>query len=816
MTGRILYKLFFFLPLLFSGLSVAAQKPEDLLNSWSEKSPIEKVYLHFDRENYIAGETVWFKAYLYSDFYPDTISTTLYVELLNASSEMVSAKTLPVIYGNTNGQFNLPDTLTTGNYYVRAYSSTLLNHSQDFLFQRSFYINGKKNSITTNAEKKTTRIEFFPESGNFVAGLQNTIAFKITDENGMPLDLKGIVKTETGDSVAAFSCYHDGMGMFEINHSKDSKYYVLLNDDPTLTKYYLPAASVSGVVFRLMPRPMGRYFELYQQPGNTSLMPDYMIGQMQHRVVFKMKLNGEKSFINGFINTQQLNSGVLQITVFNKDGMPLAERLTFIDNKEYLQQAELITDTVNFSEKGRNYFTLSFPDTVGGSFSVAITDPYYSAEVSRKENIISNLLLTADLKGYIHNPVYYFSAEADSAITAMDILMMTHGWRRFKWTELTGISTATPRYQDSGFITITGKVNIRDTRKPLPLKELFILLIPMEDSLNSSMRFMSTDDQGKFRMDSLIFFGKTKFYVSDMQGKKNKWLDIYTNGDSIKTSFGLQPMHPVKQFFSSAGTAPLDFSSRLAYDYDYILKANGLMLEGVTLKVKKKSAVQELEERYASGLFTGLTEKTIDLVNTKEAIYQNNIFDYIQGRVSGINVQRNGANYQLIYRNRFSLTGGPIPMIIFLDEIQTDARVIATIPANQISMIKVFSSFVGAAGNGAGGALAIYTKKGADLSNSLSTSGDVFQYNGYSIIKEFYAPDYASGTDINMSTTQKDHRITLHWQPDITVDGVDIKVPLRFYNNERSKEFKIIVEGMTSEGKMLFIEKIVSPSMKGF
>lgn len=161
MTGRILYKLFFFLPLLFSGLSVAAQKPEDLLNSWSEKSPIEKVYLHFDRENYIAGETVWFKAYLYSDFYPDTISTTLYVELLNASSEMVSAKTLPVIYGNTNGQFNLPDTLTTGNYYVRAYSSTLLNHSQDFLFQRSFYINGKKNSITTNAEKKQQGLSFF-------------------------------------------------------------------------------------------------------------------------------------------------------------------------------------------------------------------------------------------------------------------------------------------------------------------------------------------------------------------------------------------------------------------------------------------------------------------------------------------------------------------------------------------------------------------------------------------------------------------------------------------------------------------------------
>ena len=52
-----------------------AQKPEQLLSNWSAKSPIEKVYLHFDRDNYIAGETAWFKAYLYSDYQPDTITT---------------------------------------------------------------------------------------------------------------------------------------------------------------------------------------------------------------------------------------------------------------------------------------------------------------------------------------------------------------------------------------------------------------------------------------------------------------------------------------------------------------------------------------------------------------------------------------------------------------------------------------------------------------------------------------------------------------------------------------------------------------------
>ncbi len=801
--------------LVFCCLAVKGQKPEDLLNSWSDKSPVEKVYLHFDRDNYIAGETVWFKSYLYSDFYPDTISTTLYVELLNASSVPVSLKILPVVYGNTKGQFELPDTLATGYYFIRAYSLTMLNHSEEYLFKRTIYVNGGKKKVEPANVKGTIKVEFFPESGTFVAGLPNTIAFKITNQYGLPVNATGKVMREAGDSIAELSCYHDGMGMFDIKPSSTDKYYVLLNDDASRTKYYLPPVSSTGMVFRLIPNAQGRYFEIYQQPGNPSLRPDYLIGQMQHRVVFKMKLNGEKNDLNGFVSTKELKSGILQVTVFNKDGLPLAERLSFIDNKEYLQPAVLSTDTVNFSERGINHFTLSFADTVGGSFSVAIIDSDYSLETSRKENIISSLLLTADLKGYIHNPFYYFAAAADSATNAADILMMTHGWRRFKWTELAGIYSGPLLYKDPGYITITGKVNIRDTKKPLSQKELFVLLFPLEDSLNSSMQFMGTDAEGRFRIDSLVFFGKTRFFVSDMLGKKSKWLDIYPDMDSIKTVSGMSSLDAQQFLWTSKTKTGYDFS-KMAYDYESILKAKGEMLEGVTLKVKKKSAVQELEERYASGLFAGLTEKTIDLVNTTEKIYQNNIFDYILGRVAGIKVEKSGFNYQLFYRQRLSLTGGPIPMQIFLNEMLTDARLVATIPANQVSMIKVYSSFVGAEGNGNGGVLAIYTKKGVDLTNALSTSADIFQYKGYSIIKEFYSPDYAAGATTTSSSSQKDNRITLYWQPDIIIDGGDIKFPIRFYNNDRTKNFRIIVEGMTSEGKMLFIEKTIAPATKGF
>jgi len=790
-----------------------AQKPENLLDKWAAKSPIEKVYLHMDRDIYRAGETAWFKAYLYSEFFSDTISTSLYVELLDNSSKLVTQKIAPVIYGSAMGQFELSDSLQTGTYFVRAYSPTILNHSHDFLYEKRIQIIGKPRSTSKPIISRTQKLDFFPESGNFVAEFPNTIAFKYTDANGMPQSISGTIKNEKDETVTTFSVYHDGLGMFDITPVVGEKYYALLNNDSYGIKYFLPEVIAKGLVFRLIPNTGGKDFELYQNGDDSLMRGEYMIGQMQHKPVFKLGLNKIKNNINGFINTQQLKSGIMHITVFNKDDIPLAERICFVDNKEYIQPAELITDTLSFATRGKNSFTFSLPDTVAGSFSIAITDSDYSLSDKRSENIISSLLLTGDLKGEINNPAYYFSSADDSVTTALDILMMTHGWRRFTWAKLPEIANAPLLYKDKGFISVTGHVNIRDSKKPLTEKELMVLLFSLEDSLGTSMQIMDTDKEGKFRMDSLIFFGNTRFFVGDFLGKNSKWLDLYPDEDSIKASFGIKASNRSSLF--SPAEYDEQLSDRLATDFANAEKEKGILLEGITVKIKKKTPIEDLEERYTNGLFAGSSVKTIDLVNTDEKIIQNNIFDYIQSRIAGVNVERTGTNYQLFYQQRRSLMSGPIPMILYLNEIQTPAIFIASIPANQVAMIKVFSSFVGAEGNGAGGVLAIYTKQQSDLTNSLTTSADIFQYKGYSIIKEFYSPDYTNDI-VKEKAAGQDKRITLCWQPDIIMDGTIKKVPVHFFNNDRTKSFKVVVEGITEEGKMVLIEKVIAPQTKGF
>lgn len=794
--------------LLLAGLSgigahIHSQKPEELLTQWHLRSPIEKVYLHFDRDNYLAGETAWFKAYLFSDFQPDTISTVLQVELLNESTVLVSRKILPVVLGTTNGQIEFSDSLPAGNYSIRAYSPSMLNNGTGYEYRKNISIFGKKqtNPNISISGDKSVRLEFFPEGGNLVTGFTNTIAFKATDENGLPVGISGSISNEKNEVVANYTTYHDGMGMFELTPGEHEKYFTLVSDKTGTKKVYLPEAMSNGIVLTMIPHPQGSFFEIKQHYSNPSMHAAYMLGQMQHHVVFKQQLTAGKDEMQGVVNTEKLNSGILQITVFTKEGIPLAERLCFVNNNEYKQIAVIRADTLSFAEKGRNHLKIMMKDTVQGSLSVSVTDADYSLPAKREETIVSNLLLSSDLKGYIHNPAWYFSSENDSVKTALDLVMMTNGWRRFKWTELVQKIKSPLPYNDPSYITIAGRVNLQGTNRPFAEKQM-IVIISAEGMIRNS-QLITTDKQGNFKLDSLLFFGNARIFLIDIRGRRSQYIDVKMTSDTLgNVQVKTIPVNLPPVF--TRAVSP-DKKAKLAEDYDAILKANGLMLEGITIKVRKKSPAEELDEKYTRGMFSGFAEKTLDLVNTEQFISENNIFDYLMSRVPGLDVTNDGIDYKVYYRQGPSLSSlGPVGMTLYLNEIETDANVIATLPATEIALVKVYSTFVGAAGGGAGGALAIYTKKGSDITNS--SRGDLITYKGFSVVKEFYAPNYKTDPSL---LSKPDTRITIDWRPNIFVNNINPVIPVSFYNSDRTRRFRVVVEGMTTSGKLISLEQII-------
>jgi hypothetical protein len=89
----------------------------------------ERIQIHTNKSNYKTGETIWFKTYqAYTDpIYRDAISKVVYVELLNEKTKIIANKILKSKDGIAWGDFDLNDTIRTGNYYLRAYTNWMRN-----------------------------------------------------------------------------------------------------------------------------------------------------------------------------------------------------------------------------------------------------------------------------------------------------------------------------------------------------------------------------------------------------------------------------------------------------------------------------------------------------------------------------------------------------------------------------------------------------------------------------------------------------------------------------------------------------------------
>jgi hypothetical protein len=258
---------------------------------------------------------------------------------------------------------------------------------------------------------------------------------------------------------------------------------------------------------------------------------------------------------------------------------------------------------------------------------------------------------------------------------------------------------------------------------------------------------------------------------------------------------------------------------KMDFDYKEYMLGRDILLENVTIKAKQKSSLEKLDEEYSSGLFSAnIYSRKLDV---RDENYGGNIFQYLQERILGLQVSGELGNYILNYRggnlsyylggdeggdNKAEPAANAGNVSLFLNEMQTSAVALETIPVSDIALVKLFPTSVMSPGGGA--VLVVYTKKEADPIASGNAPTDIVTYNGYTIIKEFYNPDYDKQPD----NSKADNRITLSWNPDIFITGVNPQIPVVFYNNDRTKRFKIVAEGITTDGRMLMLEKIIEPA----
>jgi len=311
------------------------------------------------------------------------------------------------------------------------------NAGADFFFEKNITIvNALRKPEWPVMDTVDYDVQFFPEGGNLVAGIQSKVAFRVIDSHGSSIDCKGAVLDQRNDTVARFTTLRFGMGHFEWKPEAGGQYHSVLTikGGAVITKP-LPAIFDKGTVMRLTEINKDRIRITVQSNAGTPTVSLLVHTRELLKGIFSGEMVNGKTEIE--IDTKQLGEGISHLTLFNELNQPVCERLYF--KRPASLSVTINQDAQNYGTRKKVNLDLSTNDAkaqpVQGdlSMSVYLLD---SLQTLESTDINSYLWLQSDLKGNIESPAYYFSNSGPEAEETSDNLMLTQGWRRFRWENI--------------------------------------------------------------------------------------------------------------------------------------------------------------------------------------------------------------------------------------------------------------------------------------------------------------------------------------------------------------------------------------------
>ncbi len=785
---------------------LSAQQIDSMMGLYAENFQQEKIHIHFDKSIYNKGETIWFKAYVLAGSDLSNYSKNFYVDWFDDQGKLLSHTTAPVFESSARGQFVVPEKYAGKLVHAKAYTNWMLNFDTAFLYNKDLRVDqSANNNVKMPVVKSVTTVQFLPESGDLVGGINQRIAFLATNQFGIPTAISGAVKNSKNELVDSFATDHDGMGTFSIDvNVKESYNAIWTEPNGTSHTTAIPITRPAGATIQVQPLRSKVLFVIKRSAdAGDNFKTLNAIAHMNQHEVYKSRINlSVKTSGVGEIPTKDLPTGILQITLFDANWVPVAERVVYVNNNDYEFFPDVRVLEKALRPRGKTRLDVFVSDSALSNMSMAVTDADLLNDGSN--TIISQMLLAGDIKGYIHNPAYYFSSDVDSVRQHLDLVMLTHGWRKFNWTE---IAKAQPpvfaNAKDTEYLQIKGSVFGFNKNAGNPLPPYINLILQSKDSSKQMIPLLPVTKAGTFLLRGVTFYDTIKIYYQFNGDKK------LTERAEVRFNTGLT--QAPSKLFSAVAISPLLWGvksidsialARSKFFYNEKLRLDKLLaaanLQEVIVKSRGKSAKDLLDEKYTSGLFAGGDATNFDVVNDPFALGAIDVFSYLQGRVAGLQINNNGGETSLSWRG-----GRPE---VFLDEIRSEIDQVKNISMNDVAYIKVFRPpFFGASGGGAGGAISIYTRKGGDVKSTSGPGGLGFQVlAGYTPYREFYSPNYSIP-----QSSQPDVRTTLYWNPYILTDKKNKTYHLEFYNNDISKRLRIILEGINAEGKLARIEKIL-------
>ena len=762
--------------------------------------PQEKVHLHLDKPYYAVGEDIWLKAYLVNaeKNEPSLLSKVLYIDLINDKNEIRKKLTLPVENGLAFGNISLIDSLSSGKYRVRAYTNYMRNFADNFFFEKAIEIGNVLDNEATKVQKNKERkldlnLQFFPESGNLLVGNRTKIGVKAVTSDGLGANLSGYIINKNKEKVAEFTTEHAGMGAFAFMAQANENYTAIATlADGTIKSFSFPKAMASGYSLAINNTAENLNIRIFGSPNLINNKEVFLVAQTNGLVYASFIGKMEKPNLLANLPKKDFPTGIVHFTLFDNEGKPVAERLAFVNHEDALK-IEVKPSSSSAAVKKKVELGLLTTDSNGnlvdGNFSVAVIDegkvPFNEDE---EVSILSDLLLTSDLKGGIEKPNYYFNPANTNREKYLDQLLLTQGWSRFTWQDVINEKEPKLSFRPEQSLEISGTITLGNNPLPNAKINLFSTLPSFFLNLDTL-----SNAEGKFIFDRLDLPDSASFMIQAKSKKDSKNVIIRVNQRPL--------VHP----FNFTGNS-IDISSYLQSTKDRYVELNkfnqlskGILLKQVTITAQRKLA--PIVNVKGSANASGSVDHLITAKMLEGAI---NIFSPFY-KTPGVMVKMVGNN-RVIFPTRAqkSITANP-PMLLIVDGVQINQleapEFIESVNPADVEGIEILTSAYNVSVLGpdaSSGVIYITTKSGGGGSIRPATNVAKLTNIGYTTTKEFYAPAYDNP---KINSAMQDLRSTIYWNPNLNTN-VNGQANFSFFNASTPGKYRVTIEGIDAFGNI--------------
>lgn len=642
-----------------------------------------------------------------------------------------------------------------------------------YIYKRTFHL-----PVFTN----DFDVKFFPEGGALINIPHQNVAFKAQGADGFSKEIEGFLFNSKGDTLTNFRSEHNGMGIFTMNPVNNETYYVTVRTNDSITKRFdLPAIEPKGISITMSHYKQEIRYEIQKTEATEWPQKLFLLAHTRGKLAILQPINPKRTF--GKMNDSLFTEGITHFMLIDEQGNALSERLIFVpDHKP--NQWQITTDQPTYGKREKVSLQIAAKDSEGnpveGTFSVSITDRKSIQPDSLADNILSNLLLTSDLKGYVEDPAFYFLNQDARTLRSIDYLMMTHGWRRHKMENV----LRTPSLNFTNYIekgqTISGRImgffgaNVK--------KGPICVLAPKYNIIATT----ETDEKGQFIVNT-SFRDSTTFLVQARTKKGFAGVDILMD----------PPQYPV-----ATHKAPY-FNGATTFMEDYLMNTRDqyYMEGGMRVYNLKEVTVTAKRERPSSkSIYTGGIN-TYTVEEDRLQGYGQTAFD-AASRLPSVTIT-NGSEIHI--RNNSE------PAIIVIDDIvyEDASDILKDIQVSDMSSISLLrgADAVILGPRASGGAVVITLKDPRNLPARPAQGIITYTPLGYSESVEFYHPTY--DTPEKKNAQRSDFRSTVYWNPELRLDA-EGKATIEYYTPDSTAPEDIIIEGVDKNGKVCRILQTIN------